>query len=119
MQSVGHDSAPAEILTPGGGLLNTIKVPRNLTILTYCLPEANYENGDPNKLARHKSEIPLQPMSCRGLDDRGAKGTPRDLQVIHEHYYNHPKSSHSRSESRPRDISNGRRNPMPSYSPIG
>ncbi len=74
--------------TPGG-LLNTIKVPRNLTILTYCLPEANYENDDPNR-------DEYAPRTCRG-EENALK--PRDLQIIREAY------QHSRSESRHKSVS--------------
>ena len=58
-------------LTPAGGLLNTIKLPRNLTILTSQLPEANYENSEPNKLTRNKSELP--DMNPRSMRNHGGK----------------------------------------------
>ena len=84
MEKGDFDPAPAD-LTPTGGLLNTIKVPRNLTILTYCLPEANYENEEPNKLYRNHSDLPesIQPLTCRGPEERGSSMKGRDLQVIH------------------------------------
>ena len=87
-------------LTPAGGLLNTIKLPRNLTILTSYLPEANYENKEPNKMRRNMSELP--DMNSRSNRNGGGKTPlfrPKELQVIHEDRH-HPKSSHARESTR-------------------